>query len=295
MSRTCMYCGRELPKGERCSCPHSVKMRAEREGTTGGQTADSTSTKQGTQSGENTDTAYTPPKKTWKQRWEEKKRTRPVRNKAYRPSGEGVRGFFTYITECLRRPVYKAANPGYVSMWWTMLLVGIQGFVVSSAVFLTNSAMKKGLFGILSMAFGFRGIEGWKNILQLLATALSGTVMGYLQFFIMCGIFFLIGKLVLRSTASYKEYVERFAPCTIPLTAIGLMGVIFAVFSPTVISIMLMCGVVIEVILIYESLRAYWHTKPDFLVYTIVGGLFIYAVFCYNLYKRIYREAEICF
>ncbi len=281
MSRTCMYCGRELPKGERCNCPHSVKMRAEKEGKSS-TSADNASSQEKTHT---QNTTYTPPKKTWKQRWEEKKRTRPVRNKAYRPSNGGVRAFFAYVTECLRRPVYKAANPGYVSMWWTMLLVGLQGFVVSTAVFLTNSAVKKGLFGILSMAFGFRGIEGWKNILQMLATALSGTAMGYLQFFIMCTIFFLIGKLVLRSTASYKEYVERFAPCTIPLTAIGLMGVIFAVFSPAVISIMLICGVVIEVILIYESLRAYWHTKPDFLVYTIVGGLFIYAVFCYNLYK----------
>lgn len=284
MSRSCMYCGRELEQGEKCNCAAAVRMRAEKQSNQNSNT--NTSQQSAYQSASSAQ-----PKKTWQQRREEakarrekRKKERPIKNRTYNKSG-GARELFEYIAACIQTPVFKASNPGYIGMGKSMLLVGLQGFVVSAALFLSTSAMKKGLFGILSMALGFKGVAGWKNILQLLVSAISGTALGFMQYFLMCAIFFVIGKLAVRSTATYKDYVEKFVPCTVPLTLLGLLGVIFAVFSPSTLIIMLICGVVLEVILVYESLRAQWHTKPDFTVYTIVGGLFIYAVLFYNLYK----------
>lgn len=278
MSRSCMYCGRELEKGEKCNCPTSIRMRADKQ------------SNQNNTTNQNTSEQYTSPKEKtkkeqWKERREKRKKERPVRNKTYKKADVGVREFFNYIASCVQTPVYKASNPGYIGMGKSMLLVGLQGLVVSSALFLSTSAMKKGLFGILSLALGFKGVAGWKNLLQLLVSAISGTALGFIQYFLMCAIFFIIGKFSVRSTSRYRDYVEKFVPCTIPLTVLGLLGVIFAVFSPSTLMIMLVCGVILEVILIYESLRSQWHTKPDFTVYTIVGGLFVYSVLFYNLYK----------
>lgn len=278
-----MYCGRELEKGEKCTCPQSVRMRQARE-----QSGAEHQSTQGETDAAHTDTSYTPPKqkKTWKEKREEKRRVRPVRNKAKKVHSEGgAREFFSYVLSCIRTPVFKASNPGYVRMWWIWVLVGIQGFIVSMALFLSGSALKKGLFGILSMALGFKGVAGWKNIGQMLIAAVSGTAMGYIQFFVLCAIFFVIGKLSVRSASGFREYMERFAPCTIPLTVIGLLGVVFAVFSPSMLMILLACGAVFEIILLYEALRAHWHVQPDFMVYTIAGGLFVYAALCYNIYK----------
>lgn len=287
MSRSCMYCGRELEKGERCNCPVSIRMRNEKQSNQNNQDNNSNQSQQSTQSY----SSYTPPRKEktkreWRKENREKRRKeRPVRNKTYKKSAVGVREFFSYIAGCIQAPIFKASNPEYIGMGQSMLLVGLQGFVVSSALFLSTSAMKKGLFGILSLALGFKGVAGWKNLLQLLISAISGTALGFMQYFLMCAIFFLIGKFAVRSTSRYRDYVEKFVPCTVPLTVLGLLGVIFAVFSPSTLMIMLICGLVLEVILIYESLRSHWHTKPDFTVYTIVGGLFIYSVLFYNLYK----------
>lgn len=276
-----MYCGRELAKGEVCGCPQSVKMRREKEQKESG----GADTRQSADYASNT-SAQPEDKTTWRQRREKKRRTRPVRNKTQKTAGTGgARGFFSYILSCVREPVFKAANPGYVRMWWIWALTGINGFTVSAALFLSGNALKKGLFGIISMVLGFKGVAGWRNILQLLLAAVSGTVMGYIQFFVLCAVFFIIGKLAVRSASGFKEYMERFAPCTIPLTAVGLLGIVFAVFSPSMLMLLLACGAVFEAILLYEALRSHWHTQPDFTIYTAAGGLFVYAVLCFNIYK----------
>lgn len=291
MSRTCMYCGRELAKGEHCTCPQSERMRQAKKQSTGASSDGAAqSAHSQTASGAQYSQAQSAPppksKKTWRERREERRRTRPVKNRPHRTAQSGgAREFFSYILSCVRTPVFKASNPGYVRMWWVWVLIGIQGFVVSMALALSNSTLGKGLFGILSMTLGFKGVAGWKNLANILVAAVSGTAMGYIQFFILCAIFFLLGKLTVRSTSGFREYMERFAPCSVPMTVVGILGVVFAVFSPSMLLLLLACGAVFEVILLYEALRAQWHAQPDFMVYTIAGGLFVYAVLCYNIYK----------
>lgn len=260
--RECIYCGKALNKDEKCNCAMSVAKRMEKENI-----------------GEKETPKQETPKKEPKIRKPKQKRNRPPVKNTFTELG---RLFMSFI----KSPIDTVMNPGEMSWTTIILLVALEGLIGGLCVFSVVTGAVRGPISLLSNAMGFKGAAGYEILKGWVLAGLSGIVAGIVIFYLYSGIFFVVNKFIVRQFSPYREFVKRFAFVVLPLSLLGILSVIFGLFSQTTFLILIICGLTGCVIITYEILRSMWYSKtPGKTMYLMMACIFIFLLVLINFIK----------
>ena len=301
--RSCIYCGRELEKGEVCDCPQSVtniagiqKSSAERKNET------KTEDKKSDKKQEKTQANYSNPYKTEtsyktgyagteskfeRAKIKHKARKAARKAKATRTSNINPKGSFgelgRYIVRFIKSPIDTISNPPHLGKAAIMTIAALQGVVLWLCMFFILRGGGVGPLKILTSLMNFNGGAGYSLVLQIILCMVSGAISGVILFFLYSGIFWLINRFVMRLKTAYWEFSIRLASTWIPFTVICAIGVILSMLSPVTLMILILCGAVSVAVLTYEALRTEWISKsPSQVLYAMMLGYFVFfTVVCY--------------
>lgn len=262
--RYCMYCGKELKSDEVCSCPQSSMRHSQMNGT-----------KETKKTGKTNST---------KRKGSQKFRTFSFR----RDSGaHGLPEVFGNLRNFFRKffpdPVYTVSNPGSFDKAESIIMIALEGIIFSLIIFFSYSGIKRNILSILINAVGFKGTDGIKNIGSMFLCMALVTVINFILYFIITGIFYLESRFLYKNSAYFWDIASRFAISTVPVTAVGLVGVAVSFFSVTTVLTLLMAGFVSSFILNYEGLRSLWNFTPSRTMYILSGGYLFYFGIAYYI------------
>lgn len=288
--RSCIYCGKELEKGEVCDCPQSVAHRKAKETNSGSSASEKSYSTAGDSSGSyNTNhnstsyqTGYTKKESRAKHAWNRYKMKRSVHRSSSNPKGF-FRNLINVIRDFLISPVGGVMHTSGIGKGTMLTIAAVQGAVIWLCLYFIMTNVRRGPFAILASLLAFNGMQGYTNILHMLMALLSGTVSGILLFFIYSGIFYAINRFIFRLNTRYWDFSQRLAMTGIPMTVIGIFGALCSLFSSTTLMIFMICGAVSWVVLTYEALRTEWISKtPGKTMYAMMlGFLVFFSVICY--------------
>ncbi len=284
--RECIYCGRQLEKGELCTCAMSVAKRKEKEARAAAEKAAEPKTKK-----EEKAEAHEKQRQEKEREKAKKKNERERRAETKRASRNAARGSYNaykknsfanvwrLFKDFVKSPVETVLNPGDMTKAEILLFVIIEGIIGGLCVYSVVTGASRGPLRLLGNLLGFKGAAGYGALLGWLASALSGAIGGVITFFIYSGVFYLVSKWIFKMLTPYWDFVKRFAFVAIPTAIIGAVGVILGFFSQTTFAVLLLCGIVGTIVLTYEILRSMWYSKsPAKTMYTMMLCIFIFLL-----------------
>lgn len=284
--RECIYCGRQLEKGEVCNCAMSVAKRREKEQA---KQAESQGTKKDTKNEERAREKKEKERDKQKRRNEKEqareakraaRQARQYNGTSYKAQAKTSLGeVWRIFKEFLRSPIETVINPGTMSVSVIMIFVIIEGMIGGLCTFSVISGASRGPVRLLGNLMGFSGVQGYNTVLGWIASACSGAVAGIVIFFIATGIFYFINKWVFKEFTPYWDFSRRFSLVAIPFTIIGAVGVLLGFFSQTTFAVLMIVGLVGTVVLTYEILRSAWYSKSAAKVmYAMLVGIFLFLM-----------------
>lgn len=280
--RSCIYCGRELEKGEVCHCPQSTARRMKRESE---KAADAGS---GARTSAEERTSYKTGYTGHQSRFERAKERR--RAKKADKKSKNADGFFKtlldFVMVFIKSPVDKIINPPSISKAVMLVIAAAEGAVAWLGMFFLCTGMNRSIFGILGQILGFNGLEGYSALARMLLCALIGALSGIVLFFMYTGVFWLINRFIMKSKTEYWDFSTRLSLIGIPFTVFGAIGAAFSILSLRTLLILLVCGLISSLVLMYEALRTEWVNRSSSAVmYAMTGGLFILFSVILNLVR----------
>lgn len=280
--RSCIYCGRELEAGEKCSCPQSAAHRVKKSSA-----QNSGASEPNYHNPYKTETTYRTgysEKQSRFQRARDKSRARRAAKRSEnKKSGKKlVTNVFSYIWEFLKSPVDKAASPSNLSKAGIIFISALMGALLWLCLLFVIRGGNPGPFKLLSSLMGFGGAAGYSYLAQLAACILAGAISGILIMLIYVGVFFLIHRFIFRIKTPFWYFSVRLVSAWIPFTAVCLIGTVISLFSPLTLAALMLCGAAAIAVLTYEALRVEWIGIPSGRVlYTMLIGYFIFfSVIC---------------
>lgn len=288
--RSCIYCGRELEKGEVCNCAGAAARRTSTSDTSNN--SQSNTTNQTNYNNYNTTnnttnntyhTGYTERENPVKRAWE-RRRTKATARKNSRGNYSN-RGVWELIKRVVFAPVDAVSNPGYISKATALVISMISGAIINLCLYFLRTGAIRSPFGIVLSLITINPLQSYSNLFYIITSIISGAIAGILMFFVFAGTFSLISKFVFKQRIQFWELAPRFSLTVIPLVLTSVIGILFGTLSSTSLAILIICGLVGMVILTYEALRtvliAY---PPNKVMYaTILGFLIVGAVICYMI------------
>ena len=277
--RECIYCGKQLEKGEQCNCALSVARRNAKKDDIPKSKAD---IKKEAKEKKQQDKERA---KEEKQRRKEEaaSRNRARREYAYNTGMNFNRNAFSnvwhLIKSFIKSPIETVHNPSMMGWTETVILVMLEGAIAGLSIFSVITGASRGPLRLLGNLLGFRGMGGYNTILGWIGSAFSGALGGFLMFLLYTLIFYTVNKWVLKSFTGYRDFSRRFAFVAIPVSVIGAIGVILGFFSQTTFAILLICGLTGTVALTYEILRSVWHSfSASKTLYFMMLCMFIFVM-----------------
>lgn len=281
--RSCIYCGRELGKDEVCNCPQSVARRMQKQSESPNTGADGANTEKSQSGGSRTTykTGYTGSRSRF-----DRAKDRYKAKKAVKRPDTGGRAFFSFVKEFIKAPVDKIINPPRIGRATMLFIAAAEGAVGWLSMFFLYTGMNRSVFGILGKLLGFGGIEGYSALARMVLCALLGAVSGIVLFFMYTGVFWLINRFIFKSKTEYWDFSTRLSLIGIPFTVLGALGVALSIFSLRTLMLLLVCGLVSSIVLMYEALKTEWINRSSGAVmYAMMGGLFILFTVILNLIR----------
>jgi hypothetical protein len=314
--RSCIYCGRELEKGEVCNCPQSYAYRQRKESAAGsanaensGNTASSETKNEKTKRSKPKNSKVNKKDKKKEQKatysnpyrtetsyktgyagndsFFERKKTKARTRKAARSNGVGInsgfKGFWRYILDVLKSPIEKVANPGHLSKAAILAIAAIQGALFWLCVFFVMHG-SVGPLRFLANLMSFNGSEGYRVLLSMGAAVLSGALSGVILFFLYSGIFYVINRFLMRLNTPYWEFCVRLITSWVPFAVICAVGVVLSMLAPMTLFVLLLCGAASTAVLTYEALKTEWISRsPGKVMYAMILGYFVFCVIVTHL------------
>ena len=205
--RSCIYCGRELNKGEVCNCPQAVARRNSKQGSD----TNSQSTAYN-QNNQNTyHTGYTAKQSRAKHLWEKHKAKSQARKKAYKAKKAAMpKGFWSnlwhFIVRFVISPVETIANPGYISRGAAMVVSGISGALISLCLYLMFAGVARTPYNLAASVMSFGPIRMYQRMMYMGFSIINGLVGGILVFLIFAG----ISISLITASMLFKEHKYMF-------------------------------------------------------------------------------------
>ncbi|MBR0365388.1 MAG: hypothetical protein IJH94_01125 [Clostridia bacterium] len=278
--RECIYCGRQLEKGEVCSCAMSVAKRRERE----------MNAEQAKPDGDTARADKAAQKEEKHRAREEKKRAKEEKRKQAKTGGTNANNAFAgawrLFKDFVKSPIDTIMNPVGMGIPEMLILVIAEGSIGGLCAYSIVTGASRGPFSFLGNLLGFKGLTGYSVLLGWLMSAVSGAVSGMLMFFIYSGIFYLINKWIFRQFSPYREFIKRFAFVALPMAAVGVAGIVLGMFSQRTFAMLLVAGAAGAVILTYELLRSVWYSKSaSKTMLVMMIAIFIFMLVASNIVR----------
>lgn len=261
--RECIYCGRQLEKGEQCTCAMSeAKRRAKSE----------------SQGAANAEEPKKQKKKRKKQPKQKKTRTKYTYQNNIKFDRDGLfREFWRLLKAFVKSPVETVMNPGEMSRAVIFMFVLAEGIISGISIYTLITGNLRGPFSFLGNLMGLRGLTGYSAIKAWLLSAVSGAVSGLFMYFVYSGIFYVVNRWIFKQFTPYWDFVKRFAFAFLPFSLVGALGAVLGLFSQRTFLVLLICAVVGTLIITYEILRSVWYSKSESkIIYTMMACIFVF-------------------
>lgn len=287
--RSCIYCGRELEKGEKCNCPSATARRsanATQEETQKSENKTNNSTYSYSAKNNSYYTGYTkkenPIKSAWNKYTQRKKAARPQNGTARK---RHRRNIFFDIFSFIKSPITTIYNPGEMSMAFVFAVVALSGIATSLGAYslfarIVNGAasIKTGSVNISMMVSGINGLSG------VVMFAAISTIISIIAYFVYCGCMYIINKFVMHCNISFRDFVSRLVLCPVCIAFASIAAFVFGIFSTTIFALLILCGIASWIILTYEVLKTLWSSKtPNQVLYGMLAGLVLAGVVLSNV------------
>lgn len=274
--RECIYCGRQLEAGEKCSCAMSEARRRQK--------VEEPDVK------ENTKEKKHQEKQARKEEAKARRtREREARRNAWKPNGSLKDAFIELkrlTVSFIKSPVDTVMNPGEMSKAVIFLFIILEGIIGGMCVFAITTGAVRGPIGTLGAMLGFGGMDGYDLVRGWIMSAISGAISGTVIFFVYSGVFYLVNRFIFKQFTPYWEFVKRFVFAPIPLTVIGTVGVLLGLFSYKTFLILLISGLSGVVLITYEILKSVWYSKsPTKTIYTMMLCVFVFITVLISLLR----------
>ncbi len=287
--RSCIYCGRELEKGEKCNCPSAVVRRsanASQERTQKSENKTSDGTYSYSAKNNSYYTGYTkkenPIKSAWNKYTQRKKAARSQNSTVRKRHRRNI--FFDAVS-FIKSPITTIYNPGEMSMAFIFAVIALSGIATSLGAYtlfarIINGAasIKTGSINISMIMSGINGLSG------VAIFAVISTIISIIAFFVYCGCLYIINKFVMRCNISFRDFISRLVLCPICIAFASIAALVFGIFSTTIFALFMFCGIASWIILTYESLKTLWSSKtPNQVLYGMLAGLLLAGVVLWNV------------
>lgn len=276
--RTCMYCGNELAKGEKCTCAGSRARRGE-DDTAGKDTEKKTDKGASYSDPYRTKTSYKTGYAGGDSRFERVKNRYRAKRAAKAKKGtfesRSWKRLWEYIVTSVKMPVEAVTNPVQLGKTAMLVIAATMGAVLWLCLFSILHGGAAGPLKVISAAMGAGG--GYSLIRGMIAALLYGAAGGIVTFFVYTGIFYFINRFIMRMQTPYWSFCVRLVAAWVPFTLICFIGTVLSLLSPLTLAAMVLCGAVTVAILTYEALKAEWYAaSPYKIVYAMILGYFVF-------------------
>lgn len=258
--RSCIYCGRDLEKGEKCGCPGAVNARRAKEGA-----SYNAGSKQSNPEGGWQDSTYRTGYTTKKKKFNFKKPN--FKKPEFKKNAKEVTGF---TKRFIHDPINCISNPGFLKPVQIILII------IATALFVS-------LCGFFILA---RFMPFIYNIRNLLKYTLWGTLGGVILEFLFILVLYLVNRFMLKRRLSFMTFATRPAAALIPLMLFALLGALLSFFAGPSAIMLLLTGFVLNIVLTYEGMRSEWSFMPaSRTMYTLGLSYFIFFVIVFNILR----------
>ena len=212
--RSCVYCGKTLEKGEKCSCPQSVRAREAKN-----KSYNNTKSEESGQTFNNTyETGYT--KKEKKRRFEKIRRAWAER----KFNRDTKKVFKNFLLSFLKDPVNGVATPVYLSPVKIILIVLATGMILAGGGYFLSSLLGS-VINVLSQSVALPVLREY-SFAGFLFTAVFGGLALALSMLVVFLVFWCIDRFILKRTTPFFEFSIRLSYATLPVALFGIIGII---------------------------------------------------------------------
>lgn len=284
--RSCIYCGKDLKDGEVCDCPQSVARRKSKSSQTSGSARknDRSTDKSNPYKTETSyKTGYAQNDSKFERARNKYRAKRAAKKSSAAPNHKGFfKGLWRYVVNFLKSPAESISNPGYLGKGAVMTIAAAQGMVLWLCMFFILRGGNVGPFKFLSSMMSFGGGEGYRLVLSIILTAVSGALSGIVLFFLYSGIFYLINRFIMKLRTPYWDFCVRLAATWIPFTVICAIGAALSILSAVTLAVLVLCGAAVSAALTYEALKTEWISySPSKVLYAMLLGFFVFfSIIC---------------
>lgn len=286
--RSCIYCGKELEKGEKCMCTAAVKARGEKQ-----------------PSYENENTAQDKNKKTYSG-WQEnvyrtgytKKEKKKFRDRfkrvhkvkktkfntdEFKNAAGDVSGF---AKRFMKEPICAVSNPGILNTWQLVFIVLFTSILLSLCGYFAYARLVRVFAGAFT-AVPWLNIPSY-SISTLLKSTLSGTGVLVFVILIYLAVLFCVNKFIMKQQTSFKAFITRPIAAMTPLLVLSAVGAVINFFSVYAMIMLVMTGFIMWLVLTYEALRTEWsYASAEKAMYAMVLAFFVFFVVMFNILRVI--------
>lgn len=273
--RSCIYCGRDLEKDEKCQCSGAQAARKAKESATNtAENSDSSGWQQTTYT-----TGYTKKKKKFQFKKPHFKKP-DFKGKGFKDAANAVSGF---TRRFIKDPVNTIANPGHLNGVQMALIILLTGLAISVCGYFVYARI---LSPFLAASPYMAVYKSGYGIGELLRFSLQGMLSISVMEIIFIGVLFLINKFILRQNTSFLSFAVRPVAAFIPLMVFAILGAVISIFSVYATVMLVAAGNIMTIILVYEALGSEWSFVPSSRVlYLTAVSYFVFFVVIFNFIR----------
>lgn len=289
--RSCIYCGKELEKDEKCNCYSAINRRNQnKKASTSDTDAKNDRHEDGHNSASNSyHTGYTrrenPFKSAWNRYTTRKNAARQHYNNVKKTPRRNI--FFDTLS-FFKSPATTALYTSHLGISFVFIIAALAGALAGLCIYLILLSFIKRVGSITSPLTIPLALWSGTEILSGIAFSLIvGAIVGVVIFLLYCTSFYIVNRLIFRDSSKFSEFLRALSLCPLPLAVSGVFGVISGLFSIYLMAVILLCGAVFTIILTYEVLKARWrYQSENQILYGTLLGFLMLAMLAISLIPK---------
>lgn len=266
--RSCIYCGRDLGKDEKCMCARAVAARQAKE----------SNSEKNYESGQDSTyrTGYTGTDKK-KFRFKKLHFKKPKFKKPdFKSTANIVSGF---TKRFMYDPINGVSNPDRINSGQVFLVLILTALFLSLCGFFVSSRLLSGLMYEAGLSIKY-------NLRTLLVYTGIGTVVMTVIELVFVSVLYFINRFVLKYKTKFSLFIIRPVAALIPVTVFSLLGALISFFSVYATVMLVFTGSIMNIILTYEGMRSEWSSIPATrTMYLTAFAYFLFFVVVFNIIR----------
>lgn len=280
--RSCIYCGKELEKDEKCNCYSAINRRKQNSNANTSDTSAKSNNRYESSHNNASNsyhTGYTKRENPFKSAWNRY----TTRKNAARVHYNNVkkapkRNIFFDTLSFFKSPVTTASYTSHLGISFVFIIAALAGALSGLCIYLILLSFIKRAGSITSpLTIPLALWDGTQILSGIAFSLIVGAIVGVVIFLLYCTSFYIVNRLIFRDSSKFSEFLKSLSLCPLPLAVSGVLGVIFGLFSIYLMAVILLSGAVFTIILTYEVLKARWRYQSEnqILYGTLLGFLML--------------------